>query len=119
MRNFRELEIWKDSIILVKKIYELTSQLPEREKYGLISQMNRCSVSIPSNIAEGCSKDSQKDFIRYLQMSLGSAFELETQLEICKEIGYNKNIDYVWYFEEIVKLQKRTKSLINYAKTKI
>ncbi len=117
MRNFRELEIWKDSIKLVKMIYELTSQLPDSEKYGLVSQMNRCSVSIPSNIAEGCSKDSQKDFIRFLQISLGSAFELETQLEICVEIGYFKRNDVLKLFDEIVIIQKRTKSLINYART--
>lgn len=117
MRNFRELEIWKDSIKLVKMIYELTSQLPDSEKYGLVSQMNRCSVSIPSNIAEGCSKDSQKDFIRFLQISLGSAFELETQLEICVEIGYFKINDVLKLFDEIVIIQKRTKSLINYART--
>ena len=119
MRNFRELEIWKDSIKLVKKVYELTSKLPDSEKFGLISQMNRCSVSIPSNIAEGCSKESQKDFIRFLQISLGSAFELETQLEICSEIGYFRKEDITVYFDEIIKIQKRTKSLINYAKTKI
>ena len=90
MRNFRDLEIWKNSIELVKEIYKLTIDLPNAEKFGLISQMNRCSISIPSNIAEGCSKDSQKDFIRFLQISLGSAFELETQLEICIELGFIK-----------------------------
>ena len=117
MRNFRELEIWKDSIKLVKRVYEFTSNLPDSEKYGLVSQMNRCCVSIPSNIAEGCSKDSQKDFIRYLQISIGSAFELETQLEICKEIGYCERVDIIPLLDEIVKIQKRTKSLINYART--
>ena len=119
MRNFRELEIWKDSIKLVKLVYEFTSRLPVSEKYGLISQMNRCCVSFPSNIAEGCSKNSQKDFIRYLQISLGSAFELETQLEICKEIGYCEKVDVSLIFDEIVIIQKRTKSLINYAKRQI
>ncbi len=117
LRNFRELEIWKDSIKLVKRVYEFTSNLPDSEKYGLVSQMNRCSVSIPSNIAEGCSKDSQKDFIRYLQISLGSAFELETQFEICKEIGYCERVDIAPLLDELVKIQKRTKSLINYART--
>ena len=90
MRNFKDLEIWQNSIELVKEIYKLTKDLPNAEKFGLISQMNRCSISIPSNIAEGCSKDSQKDFIRFLQISLGSAFELETQLEICIELGFIK-----------------------------
>jgi four helix bundle protein len=58
MRNFRKLDIWIDSRDLVKEIYKVTSTLPESEKFGLISQMNRCSISIPSNIAEGSSKDS-------------------------------------------------------------
>lgn len=116
MRNFRELEIWKDSIKLVKKVYKLTSVLPGTEKYGLVSQMNRCSVSIPSNIAEGCSRDSQKDFVRFLYIALGSAFELETQLEICIELGYFNRETNLHVYEEIVKLQKRIKSLINYAK---
>ncbi len=114
MRNFRDLEIWKDSINLVKGVYKLTSDLPNTEKFGLISQMNRCSVSIPSNIAEGCSKDSQKDFIRFLQISLGSAFELETQLEICIELGFIKREDVKMTFESLNKLQKQIKSLINY-----
>ncbi len=105
MRNFRELEIWKDSIEIVKAIYSLTKELPDIEKYGLISQMNRCSVSIPSNIAEGCSKDSQKDFVRYLQIALGSTFELETQIVICKELGYLNNSETL-ILEDIIKLQK-------------
>ena len=119
MRNFRDLEIWKDSISLVKGICELTSTLPDTEKFGLISQMNRCSVSIPSNIAEGCSKDSQKDFIRFLQISLGSAFELETQLEVCIELDFIAREEVKITIKSLVKLQKQIKSLINYSKTKI
>lgn len=88
MRNFRDLKIWRDLIELVKVVYQLTDSLPEREKFGLIPQMNKCSVSIPSNIAEGCAKDSQKDFVRFLQISLGSAFELETQMEICVKLDF-------------------------------
>lgn len=119
MRNFRDLEIWKDSISLVKGIYELTSTLPDTEKFGLISQMNRCSVSIPSNIAEGCSRDSQKDFIRFLQISLGSAFELETQLEICIELDFIAREEVKITIKSLIKLQKQIKALINYSKTKI
>lgn len=117
MRNFRDLEIWKDSLKLVKEIYKLTIDLPNAEKFGLISQMNRCSISIPSNIAEGCAKDSQKDFVRFLQISLGSAFELETQLEICIELGFLKREKVKRTFESVIKLQKQIKSLINYSKT--
>lgn len=77
-------------MILVTKIYKLIFSLPTSEKFGIVSQMNRCSVSIPSNIAGGCSKDSQKEFARYLQISLGSAFQLETQLEIGVQLNYFK-----------------------------
>ena len=70
MRNFRRLDVWNDARFLVKEVYVITSKLPSSEKSGLISQINRCVVSIPANIAEGSAKDSQKDFIRFLQISL-------------------------------------------------
>ncbi|MEZ4859326.1 MAG: four helix bundle protein [Flavobacteriaceae bacterium] len=117
MRNFRELDIWNESIKLVGKVYILTQTLPDTEKFGLVSQMNRCAVSIPSNIAEGCSKESQKDFIRFLQMALGSAFELETQFEICFELMLLERENTNEVVSEIITLQKRIKSLANYAKT--
>lgn len=114
MRNFRELETWQNSVLFVKKIYEITNLLPIEEKYNLASQINRAAVSIPSNIAEGCSRTSQKDFSRFLQISLGSSFELETQIEIIKELGFlDKNL----YFEIITELniiQKRIQALKKY-----
>ena len=78
--NFKNLKIWQESIMLVSETYELTRSFPDYEKFGLVSQMNRCSVSIPSNIAEGTSTGTDKHFKRYLGISLGSAFEWETQL---------------------------------------
>ena len=111
MRNFRDLEVWQSSVLFVKRIYIITDTFPKEEKFGLVSQINRCAVSIPSNIAEGCSRTSQKDFSRFLQISLGSAFELETQIEIAKEIGF---IDVILHFEIIAELntiQKRIQSL--------
>ena len=88
MRNFRDLDIWKDARILVKEIYILTETLPENEKFGLIFQINRCAISIPSNIAEGCAKSSNKDFCRFLEISLGSCYELETQLILCSDLEF-------------------------------
>jgi four helix bundle protein len=76
----------KEARVLASEIYLVTKSFPKDEMFGLISQMRRCAVSVPSNIAEGCSRTSQKDFSRFLQISLGSAFELETQIEIAKEI---------------------------------
>lgn len=86
MRDFRTLKIWKEGIVIVKQVYRLAALLPVEEKYGLRSQICRSAVSIPSNIAEGCSRNSQIDFKRFLEIALGSAYELETQLIIIKEL---------------------------------
>lgn len=87
MRNFKELEIWTLVMEIVKDVYSLSSELPKEEKYGLISQITRAAVSIPSNIAEGCAKSSEKEFKLYLERALGSSFELETQILIIQEIN--------------------------------
>lgn len=86
--NFRKLNIWKESMELVKETYSVTKTFPNSEIYGLISQMQRSAVSIPSNLAEGTSRKTNKHFIQYLENSLGSAYELETQFIISWEIGY-------------------------------
>lgn len=86
MKNYKELIIWQRGIELVKKIYQLSKRLSTEEKFGLISQMTRAAVSIPANIAEGSSRNSDKDYSRFLQISLGSAFELQTYLVISKEM---------------------------------
>lgn len=87
MHNFKELKVWQKSVDFAVYIYQLTNKFPSEEKYGLISQMRRAGVSIPSNIAEGCAKSSQKSFSNALEISLGESFELKTQLEISKRIG--------------------------------
>jgi four helix bundle protein len=84
--NFRKLEVWNKSMLIVKKVYKMTSKLPDSERFGLQSQLNRCAVSIPSNIAEGSGRSSNKDFIRFLKHSISSSYELETQLILCKDI---------------------------------
>lgn len=86
MHNFRELKAWQKARLLVKDVYMLTKSFPNEEKFGLISQMRRAAISIPSNIAEGTGRRSNKDFIRYLDIALGSAYELETQLILCLDI---------------------------------
>ncbi len=92
--NFRELIIWKESMSLVKKIYILTSQLPNDERFGLISQINRSSVSIPSNIAEGSGRTTDKEFSRFIEIAISSSYELETQLILISEL-YQMNIEDV------------------------
>jgi len=88
VHNFRELKVWQISIKLVKSVYISLSDFPNDEKYGLISQMKHCSISIPSNIAEGSGRGSNKDFARFLGISLSSSYELETQLIISKELNF-------------------------------
>jgi four helix bundle protein len=88
MHNFKELKVWKAGIEVSKITFQLCRTFPSEEKYGLISQMVRAAVSIPSNIAEGCGRKSNKELYQFLNIALGSSFELETQFIIAKEFGY-------------------------------
>jgi len=85
MRNFRNLDVWKNGIELVKEVYQIAKLLPKNEEFGLKSQITRAAVSIPSNIAEGSARNSQIEFKRFLEIAMGSAFELETQLIIMED----------------------------------
>ncbi len=113
MRNFRELEIWKIAFELALESYRLTKDFPQQEKFGLTSQMRRASVSIPSNIAEGCSRSSDKDFARYLEIALGSAFELETQTLIANQLDLIPKSSLEEYLELLNKFQRKTNAFIS------
>lgn len=91
VKSYQELLVWQKGMLIVKTIYELTSQFPKEEIYGLTAQMRRSAVSIPSNIAEGRSRSTRKDFIQFLKIASGSLAELETQVLIAQEIGFLKN----------------------------
>lgn len=112
----KDLEAWKKSIELVKEIYEITSKFPNTEIYGLTSQMRRCAVSIPSNLAEGSAKYSDSDTLRFLDMSLGSLAELETQVIIAKELNFID--DNVMLLENIKQLNAIYIGLRQYLKSK-
>ncbi len=84
--NFKDLKIWQEAMKVVKTTYLLTAQLPLDEKFGLISQINRSAVSIPSNIAEGSGRTTDKDFLNFINISLSSSFELETQLILANDL---------------------------------
>ncbi len=88
MHKFKELKIWQKSRSFVKDIYETTSLFPESEKYGLKSQMQRAAVSIPSNIAEGAGRGTNKDFSHFLDIATGSSFELETLIILANDLYY-------------------------------
>ena len=112
MRDFRKLNIWIDGITLAKEVYKICNLLPDTEKFGLQSQLSRAVVSIPSNIAEGCSRNSDIEFKRFLEVAIGSSFELETQLIIIKELDFVKEENLISIFELLSKEQKMLNSLI-------
>ena len=88
VRTHRDLDVWKDGIELVVKIYEIVQKFPNEERYGLVDQIKRSAISIPSNIAEGAARNSKKEFLQFLHISLGSISELETQLIIANRLGF-------------------------------
>ena len=88
IRNFKDLDVWNKGIEIVKDVYKTTDSFPKREFYGLASQMRRCSISIPSNIAEGFNRFHNKEYRQFLYIALGSCAELETQIEIAGELRY-------------------------------
>jgi len=116
MRDFRKLNIWKEGMQLVKAVYLLTNDFPESEKFGLSNQMRRAAVSIPSNIAEGSSRNSEIEFKRFLEIAIGSSYELETQLLISFELNYIDNIVLNKLIDEMNSTQKQINSLISIIK---
>ena len=88
MHNYNNLQIWKEAMDLVEDIYKLTASFPSDEKFGLVSQMNRAAISIPSNIAEGSGRNSDKDFAHFISIAIGSLYELHTQILLCERLGF-------------------------------
>ncbi len=113
MNYFKELNVWQKAIELVTETYLKSQSFPKEEIYGLTSQIRKCAVSIPSNIAEGCGRKTDKDFNNFLGISLGSAFEFETQLIICKKLGYIMETDFKFLESEIQHIQNMIIKLQN------
>lgn len=110
LKSYKELIIWQKSMKLVTMIYEITKTFPDDERFGLTSQMRRCSVSVPSNIAEGWGRLSRKNYIQFLRISRGSLYELETQILITKQLNYindSKEVESL-----IIEISKMLNSLI-------
>ena len=106
MRDYKTLEIWKLSMKIVKITYNYVKMFPSSEKFQLVNQMQRSAVSITSNIAEGASRRSKKDFIRFLEIALGSCFELETQFFIACDLGYLDQGNLASDLDQIDKLKR-------------
>ncbi|WP_291783858.1 four helix bundle protein [Cecembia sp.] len=113
MNNYKELDVWKRSIKLAVSIYQHTSTFPMEEKFGLISQLRRCVVSVPSNIAEGSGRKTNKEFSQFLSIAYGSLCELDTQITISIELGFLKKSELEEIEKEIGELQKMVFALIN------
>lgn len=122
MHNFKNLKIWILGMDLTTDIYVITKTFPTNEMYGLISQMRRCVISIPSNIAEGTSRKSAKDVSRFLDISIGSLFELETQIFISKQLNYVNEDQFSKLTQKITELQKMIfgfqKNILNQSESK-
>ena len=111
--DFRELKVWQKSMDIAVDIYALVKTFPVEEKFALGDQIRRSVVSIPSNIAEGHNRNSTKDYIRFLSISRGSLAELQTQLILCKRIGYLLEHDFSKIYVRLVEIDKMLTALIN------
>lgn len=117
MRDFRTLKIWQDSHQLTLDIYKVTKTFPREELFALTSQMRRASASIPTNIAEGCGRGTNKDFARFLQIAIGSAYELDYHLILANDLSYLGSHTYKSLNEKVIKLKKQTTALIQKVQT--
>ncbi|MEK0443085.1 MAG: hypothetical protein RL403_2063 [Bacteroidota bacterium] len=117
MHRYKDLTVWQKAMQLVVEIYKITEKFPLKERYGLITQMNRCAISIPSTIAEGAGRNTNKDFDHFLAISLGSSFELGSQLGLSNRLGYMElevvekmEVELTHIQNMIVKLKKNLNS---------
>ncbi|MFA9373720.1 MAG: four helix bundle protein [Poseidonibacter sp.] len=117
VNDFKDLLVWQKSIVLVEDVYKLVKLLPKEETYALSDQMRRSAVSIPSNIAEGFDRNSIKEYIHFLYISMASASELETQIIISNKIGYILEIKNI--LDELIQIKKMLRGLIKSLKSKI
>ena len=116
MKDYKELDVWKKSMDLVSNVYELIEKFPAKEKYVLTDQIRRAAVSIPCNIAEGFSRNTTKDYIRFLYISSGSAAELETLILIATNLEYMKGNEKL--IDKIISIKKMLSALITSLKFK-
>jgi four helix bundle protein len=114
MRNFRNYRVWQQAIELVVHVYDLTRQLPQTETYALSNQVQRAAVSIPSNIAEGCARTSERDFKRFVEIALGSAYEVETQLILADRLySIGEHAEYAPVLMQLNIVQAKLNALRN------
>jgi len=113
IRTYRDLMVWQKAMVLVTAIYQMAKNFPKEETFGLTSQVQRCAVSIPSNIAEGYGRHSTGDYVRFLQIAMGSVYELQTQLEIAQNLEYVKEDLFDKNYEATREVKRMLSSLIS------
>ena len=118
MQDYRQLKVWQKSHQVVLQVYKIATDFPSNEKYGLVSQIQRSAVSIPSNIAEGSARSSDVDFARFLHIAMGSAAELDYQLLLSHDLGFLPSNDYEKLSEELTSIRKMLNSFIQRLKAK-
>jgi len=119
MVNYKNYRVWQRSHKMVLTIYELTKSFPKSEQYGLVSQMNRAAVSVPTNIAEGCGRETQKELVRFLYVASGSSHELDYLVLLSKELGLVKEAKALDIINELDEIKKMLAALIQTIKTKL
>ena len=112
IKTYRDLLVWQKSMALVTEVYKLSKLFPNEEVYGLTSQMRRCAVSIPSNIAEGYGRNSTSDYVRFLRVASASLYELQTQAEIALNLRYLKKSDFDNLYESSREIERMLSSLV-------
>lgn len=112
MVDYRNYKVWQRSHLLVLEIYKVTLQFPQSEQSNLVSQMNRAALSIPTNIVEGCGRDTQKEFVRFLHISSGSAYELEYLILVSRDLNFIKKESAEDLLSEIGEIKKMLYTLI-------
>lgn len=118
IKSYKDLDVWQKGIGLVKEIYLVTQDFPKEEMYGLISQLRRSAVSVPSNIAEGFMRQYTNEMVQFLYIALGSCGELDTQLRVAKELDYVNDDTNLRIQEEVDHIARMTRNLIKSLKTK-
>ena len=119
MHNFQELKVWQKAMDITENVYKLTSVFPKEEKYGLTSQIRRCAISIPSNIAESAGRNTNGEFRQFLGIANGSSNELYTQLILSHRLGLVKETSVRSILNQLIEIQKINYSLINKFSSKL
>lgn len=117
MSTFRDLQIWQKAMLLVTNSYAITAGFPKEELFSLTSQLRRCVISIPSNISEGFGRGNNKDYHRFLKISLGPLFEFQTQIEIALNLKYIPESDFNKIYEDSRELERMLSSFIRKVKS--